>query len=625
MRTILGDTDLYLFREGTHTRMYEHLGAQVLDEGVHFAVWAPNASAVSVVGDFNRWDAAAHTMFPSDAGIWKGFVGDARVGQTYKYAVRGADGVLREKADPYGFLFEVPPKSATVVWDLAYRWRDDGWMAERGARLASDAPVAIYEMHLGSWRKEPNGDSLSYRELAAPLIAYVREMGYTHVEFMPVMEHPFYPSWGYQVVGYFAPTSRYGTPQDLMYLIDELHRAGIGVILDWVPSHFATDGHGLGRFDGTALYEHEDPRQGFHPDWKSYVFNYGRNEVRSFLLSSADLWLARYHADGLRVDGVASMLYLDYSRGPGEWVPNVHGGNENLEAISFLQAMNTAAYRDHPGIQTIAEESTAWPGVTRPVDAGGLGFGYKWDMGWMHDTLGYFSLDPIYRSHHHDALTFRMLYAYDEHFVLTLSHDEVVHGKGSLYDKMPGDRWQKLANVRALFGYMYGLPGKKCMFMGDEFAQEEEWSVDGQLDWDALSDPGHAGVRRWVGDLDAVYRREAALAVGDDDPDGFAWIVATDREASVYAFERRAPDARPVVVVANLTPVVRHGYRIGVSVAGVWEVLLDSDAEAYGGSGVGPGASVTAEDVPVHGRPWSVVLELPPLGILMLAPAGVSP
>jgi len=619
---LLGDTDLYLFREGTHTRMYEHLGAQVLDGGVHFAVWAPNATGVSVLGDFNGWDPDAHTMYPTDAGIWKAFVAEAEVGMTYKYAVAGADGVVRVKADPYGFLFEVPPKSASVVWRLDYEWSDEAWMAGRGTRFGLDAPVAIYEMHLGSWRKKPNGDSPSYRELADPLIEHLTATGFTHVEFMPVMEHPFYPSWGYQIIGYFAPTSRYGTPQDLMYLIDRLHEAGFGVILDWVPSHFATDGHGLTRFDGTALYEHEDPRQGFHPDWRSYVFNYGRNEVRSFLLSSADFWLSRFHADGLRVDAVASMLYLDYSRGPGEWVPNVHGGNENLEAISFLQAMNTAVYRDHPGIQTIAEESTAWPGVTRPVDAGGLGFGYKWDMGWMHDTLEYFHLDPIHRSYHHDALTFRMLYAYDEHFVLALSHDEVVHGKGSLYQKMPGDPWQKLANLRALYGYMYGLPGKKCLFMGAELAQRHEWSADGSLDWQALADPGHAGVQRWVADLDALYRAERALSAADADPDGFAWIDASDRAASVYSFERRAAGCRPVVVVLNLTPVVRRGYRIGVPVAGAWEVLADSDAEVYGGSGVGPGHRVVAEDRPVHGRPASVGLDLPPLGVLVLAPVG---
>ena len=621
MRHILGEIDTYLFNEGTHLRAYNHLGAQMVEGGVHFAVWAPNARGVSVVGDFNGWNRSAHTMFPTQSGIWKAWVPEATLGNTYKYSIETESGWVIDKADPFAFLAEVPPKTASVVWNLGYDWGDAGWMERRAGKQAHDAPLAIYELHLGSWRKSKGDESLSYREIAAPLAKYVRKLGYTHVQFMPVTEHPYYPSWGYQTTGFFSPTARFGTPQDLMYLIDQLHQAGIGVILDWVPSHFATDGHGLGQFDGSSLYEHDDPRQGFHPDWGSYVFNYGRDEVRSFLLSSANFWLDRYHGDGLRVDGVASMLYLDYSREEGEWVPNVYGGNENLEAASFLRHLNAAVYGENPGITTIAEESTAWPGVSRPVDVGGLGFGYKWDMGWMHDSLEYFRKDPVYRSHHQNDLTFRMLYAYDENFILTLSHDEVVHGKSSLVNKMPGDEWQQFANLRALYGYQYGLPGKKCLFMGGEFGQRSEWAVDHALDWYVLDNPNHKGMRRWVKDLNGVYAAHPALWRLDYDPAGFEWIDADDAAASVLSLLRRGGDGTVVAVVLNLTPTPRNGYRIGVPQGGAWQVLLNSDDTRYWGSGAGTTGTVWADSAPMHGRDDSLLLDLPPLGALYLAPA----
>jgi 1,4-alpha-glucan branching enzyme len=621
MRQILGELDTYLFNEGTHLRMYNHLGAQMVEGGVHFAVWAPNARGVSVVGDFNGWNRGAHTMFPTESGIWKAWIPEAHQGNTYKYSIETESGWIVEKADPFAFLGEVPPKTASVVWDLRYDWGDDAWLHDRVGKQDHDAPLTIYELHLGSWRKAKGDESLSYREIAQPLVEYVHDIGYTHVQFMPVTEHPFYPSWGYQVTGYFSPSARFGTPQDLMYLIDHLHQAGIGVILDWVPSHFATDGHGLGQFDGTALYEHDDPRQGFHPDWGSYVFNYGRDEVRSFLLSSANFWLDRYHGDGLRVDGVASMLYLDYSRDEGQWVPNIYGTNENLEAASFLRHMNAAAYGEHPGITTIAEESTAWPGVSRPVEVGGLGFGYKWDMGWMHDSLEYFRKEPVHRRFHQNDLTFRMLYAYDENFILTLSHDEVVHGKGSLLNKMPGDEWQQFANLRALYGYQYGLPGKKCLFMGGEFGQRSEWAVDHDLEWFVLDHPNHRGVYHWVQDLNTTYATRPALWRMDYDPVGFQWIDADDAAASVLSFIRNDGDGALVAVVLNLTPVARGGYRIGVPHGGGWRVILNSDDTRYWGSGAGTTGTVWADAAPMHGRDYSLLLDLPPLGALYLAPA----
>src|SRR5262245_29887712 len=554
--------DQYLFREGTHTRLYEKLGAHVVPGAVRFAVWAPNARSVAVVGDFNGWDPRAHPMRGSDAGIWEVTVPQAKQGSVYKYHVVARDGSHRtDKADPYAFRCEEPPRTGSVVWDLEYKWKDAAWMKGRGRANALDAPCSVYEVHLGSWRRDPADPRriLSYQEIAAPLADYAKRMGFTHVVLMPIMEHPFYGSWGYQTTGYFAPSSRYGAPQDFMAFVDHLHQAGLGVILDWVPSHFPWDEHGLGYFDGTHLYEHSDPRQGHHPDWKSAIFNYGRHEVRSFLASSARFWLDRYHADGLRVDAVASMLYLDYGRKQGEWIPNRHGGRENLEAIEFLRFLNESVYRDFPDVQTIAEESTAWPQVSRPTYVGGLGFGMKWNLGWMHDTLGYFKNDPVFRKFHHDELTFSLWYAFHENFVLPLSHDEVVHGKGSLIGRMPGDAWQQFANLRALFGLMWAHPGKKLVFMGGEFGQRREWAHDSSLEWHVLGmDPRHEGVQRWVADLNRLYRTEKALFGKDFSGQGFRWIQRGDWEQSALTFLRLADDAAPLAVVCNFTPVPRY-------------------------------------------------------------------
>ncbi len=617
----LPDDVVYLFRQGTLYRAYDHLGAHLEDGGCRFAVWAPHASHVAVTGDFNHWDPGAAPMRRGEGGLWTTRVTDVVAGQTYKFAIWTEEGDFVEKADPFAVATEVPPKSASVVWPLDYDWGDGEWMTTRGDRHRLDAPMSIYEVHAGSWRKVAVDESLSYRDLADPLVAYVTDMGFTHVEFLPLTEHPYYPSWGYQATSYFAPTARYGTPQDLMYLVDRLHDAGVGVILDWVPSHFATDGHGLAWFDGAPLYEHPDWRRGWHPDWNSAVFDYGRPEVRSFLISSAAFWLDRYHIDGIRVDAVASMLYLDYSRGEGEWLPNEYGGKEHLEAIEFLRDLNRATYGTHPGTFTVAEESTAWPNVSHPTDEGGLGFGHKWDMGWMHDTLDYFTKDPVHRRYHQSQLTFRGLYALSEHFILPLSHDEVVHGKGSLLAKMSGDRWQQFANLRALFGYMYATTGNKLVFMGSELGQWPEWSVDGEIDWDCLADPLHEGMQRWIRDLNHAYRSNPALHVADSDPLGFAWTSIDDAAASVVAFERWDPATGDVVVcVAHFTPAVRDGYRIGVPRGGAWRVLLDSDDERYGGSGRSSQAEVTADAEQAHGRSHSVSLDLPPLGVLYLAP-----
>ncbi len=616
---LLTEDDVYLFHEGTHVRAYLKLGAHPVAGGTYFAVWAPNAERVSVMGDFNGWDPDRHPLSPrGSSGLWEGFVPGVGPGVRYKYRIVSRYGPVLDKADPFAFRAEEPPGTASVVWDLDYAWGDAAWMAERAKFNARESPIAIYEVHLGSWRRGEGGRFLSYRELGPLLAAYVREMGFTHVEFLPVMEHPYYGSWGYQITGYFAPTSRYGTPQDLMFLIDTLHQNGIGVILDWVPSHFATDPHGLAFFDGTHLYEHADPRQGVHPDWGSAIFNYGRHEVRSFLLSSALFWLHRYHADGLRVDAVASMLYLDFSRPEGQWVPNEYGGRENLEAIAFLRQLNEAVYRYEPDVQTYAEESTAWPLVSRPTHLGGLGFGFKWDMGWMHDTLRYLSRDPVYRKYHHEELTFRMLYAFTENFVLPLSHDEVVHGKGSLLAKMPGDAWQKFAHLRLLLGYMYGQPGKKLLFMGGEFAQEREWNHETELDWHLLEDPRHRGVQRWVRDLNHAYRTFPALHQLDCEPEGFEWIEPEDRERSVLVFLRKDRGEDRVLVACNFTPVPRPHYRVGVPHPGFWRELLNSDAEVYGGSGWGNLGGVRAEAIPAHGRPYSLDLTLPPLGVVFL-------
>ena len=615
----LSDDDLHLFNEGTHSRLYDHLGNHPVAAGTVFGVWAPAADGVAVIGDFNGWDGAAHPLVPrGSSGIWEGVVADAADGHRYKYRIRNGSWE-QDKADPFAQRTEVPPATASVVGTGAHEWGDGVWMAERGARHAHDAPVSVYEVHLGSWRR-PGGGLPHYREIAEPLSAHVRAHGFTHVEFLPLTEHPFYGSWGYQTTGYFAPTARYGEPGDLMALIDRLHQDGIGVILDWVPAHFPADEFALGRFDGTHLYEHADPKQGFHPDWKSLIFNYGRNEVRSFLVSSAAFWLDRYHADGLRVDGVASMLYLDYSRKAGEWVPNEHGGRENLAAIAFLRQLNETLYERFPGVQTIAEESTAWPMVSRPTYLGGLGFGFKWDMGWMHDTLQYFGRDPVHRRWHHHDLTFRMVYAFTENFELPLSHDEVVHGKGSLLGRMPGDQWQRLANLRLLLGSMTAAPGKKLLFMGAEFGQEAEWDHDGELDWAALEDPAHAGIARWVTDNNDRYRRLPALHQLDCDPAGFEWIVADAAEDSVIAFLRKGRDPDDLVlVVANHTPTPRDGYRLGAPRPGFWREELNSDAEVYGGSGWGNLGGVNTEAEPAHGRPFSLSLSLPPLAVLFLS------
>jgi 1,4-alpha-glucan branching enzyme len=617
--------DLYLFNEGTHSGLADVLGAHLVGDGARFAVWAPNAERVLVVGDFNGWDVEADPLESAGtSGIWEGFVSGAARGQTYKLHIRsrlGGDGA--DKADPFAIYAEVPPRTASVLWDLDYDWSDDGWMARRGPANSLASPIAIYEVHLGSWMRRPDGGTYGYREIAPILAAHVNDLGFTHVELLPIMEHPFTGSWGYQTTGYFAPTSRFGTPQDFMAFVDHLHREGIGVILDWVPSHFPNDPHGLASFDGTHLFEHADPRLGYHPDWHSLIFNYGRNEVRSFLLSSAMHWLRAYHVDGLRVDAVASMLYLDYSRKEGEWIPNVHGGRENLDAISFLRRLNADVYRQFPDVQTFAEESTAWPQVSRPIEAGGLGFGFKWDMGWMHDTLEYMKRDPIHRRFHHDGITFRQVYAASENFVLPLSHDEVVHGKGSLLGKMPGDAWQRFANLRLLYGLMYATAGKKLLFMGAELAQLSEWDHDGSLDWELRDREGHEGVVRWIRDLNEAYRRERSLHVRDADPAGFRWLDAEDREGSTLSFLRLGEGERDVVAVScNLTPVPRELHRVGVPFDGRWEEILNSDASAYGGGGMGNLGRVDAEPEPWHGCDRSLLIVLPPLACVMFRPGG---
>jgi len=628
--SLLSEDDVYLFNEGSHFRLYDKLGSHAVERdgepGVYFAVWAPNAECVSVIGDFNGWNCDAHYLRSrGDSGIWEGFVPGAHRGQRYKYHIRSHQhGYTVDKADPFAFHAEEPPGTASIVWHLDYEWGDDAWMSSRGARRAGDSPFSVYEVHLGSWMRPRNEQRFfSYRELAPRLAEYVRFMGFTHVEFLPVMEHPFYGSWGYQCTGYFAPTSRYGTPQDFMYLIDYLHREGIGVILDWVPSHFPTDQHGLAFFDGTHLYEHADPRKGFHPDWRSNIFNYGRDEVRGFLISNALYWLDVFHADGLRVDAVASMLYLDYSRREGEWIPNIYGGRENLDAINFLRRFNQEVYAAHPDIHTIAEESTAWPMVSRPTYVGGLGFGMKWDMGWMHDTLQYIAHDPIHRKYHHYELTFRMLYAFTENFVLPLSHDEVVHGKGSLITRMPGDDWQRFANLRLLYGYMYSQPGKKLLFMGGEFAQWREWDHETSLDWHLLDFEPHKGVQRWVRDLNHALHVQPALYERDFDSGGFEWVDANDSDSSVLTYLRLGRGSGEVILVAcNFTPVVRYDYRVGVPRGGHWAEILNSDATVYGGSGVGNLGGVEAGAQPHHGRPFSVSLTLPPLGVVFLKSEG---
>ena len=625
---VLTDYDLHLFAEGTHYRAWKRFGAHRMtighQTGVHFAVWAPNAQRVSVIGDFNRWDGRTHAMrrlIPS--GVWEIFIPDLADGMPYKYEVRTNAGHLLQKADPCARRFEVPPNSASVIWsDGGYRWGDGDWIQDRESFGGwHDRPMSIYEVHLGSWRRVPEESyrPLTYRELATTMVPYVREMGYTHIELMPVLEHPFTGSWGYQVIGFFAPTSRFGTPDDFRHFVDECHRHGLGVILDWVPGHFPKDEHGLAHFDGTALYEHADPRQGEHREWGTLVFNYGRNEVRSFLFSSALFWLEEFHLDGLRVDAVASMLYLDYSRNERDWIPNQFGGRENLDAVSFLQQLNTITHGTVPGTITVAEESTAWPAVSRPVYVGGLGFSYKWNMGWMHDMLQYVKEDPVHRRWHHNKITFSMLYTFTENFILPFSHDEVVHGKRAMLDKMPGDLWQKHATLRTLYGYMFGHPGKKLMFMGSEFGQWREWNCEESLDWHLLKEPMHAGLARWVRELNAIYQREPSLHQVDFDGAGFTWIDCNDNENSVISLIRRARDPEDfTVMVANFTPVPRPGYRVGVPARGWYREVLNSDAESYGGSNMGNSGGMMTDPIAAHGYDQSLSLIVPPLGFLLL-------
>jgi 1,4-alpha-glucan branching enzyme len=617
---VIGDLDLHLIGEGRHERLWDVLGAHPASvdgqPGTEFAVWAPHAREVRVAGDFNHWNGITTPLRQVGGGVWHGFVPGIGDGALYKYQLLGADDVWREKADPMARRTESPPAQASVVYESQHVWQDAAWMEGRATYSAHDRPMSVYELHLGSWRR-----GRSYRDLAHELVDYVNELGFTHVELMPVAEHPYGGSWGYQVTSYFAPTARFGTPDDFKYLVDRLHQAGIGVIVDWVPAHFPKDNWALATFDGTALYEHPDPRRGEHPDWGTYVFDYGRPEVRNFLVSNALYWLSEFHVDGLRVDAVASMLYLDYSRGEGAWLPNVHGGRENLDAITFLQETNATAYKSAPGIVTIAEESTSWPGVSQPTHVGGLGFGMKWNMGWMHDSLDYLSRDPIHRQYHHHQMTFSMMYAYSENFVLPLSHDEVVHGKGSLLRKMPGDRWQQLANLRAFYAYMWAHPGKQLLFMGGEFGQESEWAESGELDWWLLDSPDHGGLRHLVGDLNRAYRAMPALWSLDADPAGFQWIDANDAEGNVFSFLRYGSDGSVMACIANFSPVPHEWYKLGLPVAGDWDEVINTDAEVYSGSGVGNLGRVHAVEEPWHGRPASTVLRLPPLGTVWLAPA----
>lgn len=621
--------DIFLFKEGNHTSLYEKMGAHQMHsgdkDGVYFAVWAPNAQSVSVRGDFNDYDLAAHPLKvrDDDSGIWEGFIEDVKQGLTYKYhIVSQFHNIVHEKSDPYGFYAERPSNSASRVWDIdQYEWEDSAWMAKRAKHNAHDAPVSIYEMHVGSWRRKVEEENryLTYREIADELPRYLKEMNYTHVEFMPLTEYPYYGSWGYQVVGYFSATARFGEPEDLMYLIDVLHQNGIGVIMDWVPSHFAVDMHGLINFDGTALYEHDDPKQGFHPEWGSIIFNYGRSEVRAFLISSAMFWLEKYHVDGIRVDAVASMLHLDYAREEGEWIPNQYGGNENLEAVQFLRQLNHSAYGKHPDIMMIAEESTAWPMVTRPTDIGGLGFGFKWNMGWMHDSLKYMSFDPIYRQHHHHQITFSLWYAFDENFMLPLSHDEVVHMKGSLINKMPGDNDQKFANLRAMYAFMTAHPGKKLLFMGGELAQYAEWAYKRSLDWHLLEDPNHQGIQKVISDLNGLYRDNRALHQYDEKHAGFEWVDDGDYAHNCLSFLRKSDDPKEtVLVICNFSDNTRENYRVGVPYDGGWEEMFNSQSEYYQGWNIGNSGPLTAENIPMHGRENSISLTLPPLGVLYL-------
>ncbi len=627
--SLFTDYDIHLFKEGMHFKLYEKLGSHVTEfdgkKGTLFSVWAPNADSVSVIGDFNFWNPDAHKLAPrwDSSGIWEGFIPEIEIDCLYKYAIKPkfSEKIL-EKADPFAFHFETPPKTASVVSHLDYKWDDTEWLNTREDLNGFESPISVYELHLGSWKRvvEEKGRFLNYKELAHEICEYVQDMGFTHVEFLPVMEHPFYGSWGYQCLGYFAPTSRYGSPQDFMYLVDYLHQNNIGVILDWVPSHFPVDEHGLGLFDGTHLFEHADPRKGFHPDWKSYIFNYGRNEVRSFLISSAMFWLDKYHIDSLRVDAVASLLYLDYSRNEGEWIPNEFGGRENNEAINLIRQFNKNAYENHKGILIIAEESTAWPMVSKPTEIGGLGFGMKWNMGWMNDTLSYFSTDSVYRKYHQNQLTFSLWYAFTENFMLPLSHDEVVHGKGSLISKMPGDDWQRFANLRALFGYMFGHPGKKLIFMGCEFGQRNEWDHNNSLDWHLTQYENHSGLQKWVKDLNSFYKNEPCLYEVDFSCNGFEWIDFADAKSSIISFIRKDKNSNSILVVCNFTPVTKENYPVGVTEEGIWKECLNSDSKKYGGSGCCNSKGMKSRNEPANGKELSIKLNIPPLGVMFLKP-----
>ncbi|MCL2767575.1 MAG: 1,4-alpha-glucan branching protein GlgB [Synergistaceae bacterium] len=624
--SIVTDYDIFLLKQGTHYSIYQKFGAHIIEhdgeKGTYFAVWAPNAKKVSVIGGFNDWNIASHPLSSrwDDSGVWEGFIPGVGKWDLYKYHIESNfNGYIADKGDPIAFVWEIAPKTASIVHPLDYTWKDGEWMANRYKYTALNKPWSIYEVHLGSWRRDwTTGNSLSYKELADQLSGYVAEMGFTAVEFLPVMEHPFYGSWGYQTLGFFSPTSRYGTPEDFMYLVDRLHQRGIAVILDWVPSHFPGDDYGLALFDGTCLYEHSDPRKGFHPDWKSHIFNYSRNEVRSFIISSAVFWLDKYHADGLRIDAVASMLYLNYSRKDGEWIPNVHGGKENLEAMSLLRDLNKEIYGRFPDVQTIAEESTAWPMVTKPVHVGGLGFGMKWNMGWMNDILGYMRKDPVHRSYLHNQLTFSIWYAFSENFLLALSHDEIVYGKGSLLDKMSGDWWQKRANLRLLYGFMYAHPGKKLLFMGAEFGQGREWNHDGALEWNLLRYPEHQELHKWMLDLNNVLKEYPPLYECDFEQSGFEWIDCGDWQQSIIMFIRKSKTpGEYILAVCNFTPIPRGHYRVGVPAFGSWKEILNSNASIYGGSGMGNSGGMVAEPVPAHGNQFSLPLCIPPLSITL--------
>ncbi|MFH1772117.1 MAG: 1,4-alpha-glucan branching protein GlgB [Candidatus Omnitrophota bacterium] len=624
--SLFTEDDIYLFREGSHFRLYEKLGSHLMTvdnkEGTYFAVWAPNAQKVSVMGDFNRWKDNTHLLFPrwDKSGIWEGFIPDVKQGALYKYCIISKNENFRtEKRDPFAFYSEIPPQTASIVWGIDYTWKDAQWMNDRRQKNSLAAPISIYEVHLGSWRQK-QGDNerfLNYKEAAEQLVKYLHDMNFTHVEFLPLMEHPFYGSWGYQTIGYFAPTSRYGNPQDLMYLIEYLHQKGFGVIFDWVPSHFPSDGYGLAYFDGSHLFEHADPRKGFHPDWKSFIFNYGRGETRCFLISSALFWFEKYHIDGIRVDAVTSMLYLDYSRKEGEWIPNESGGKENIEAVNFIKRLNLEVYKSYPDVQMIAEESTAWPMVSKPTSIGGLGFGMKWNMGWIHDALDYFSKDPIYRKYHQNQLTFSLSYAFTENFLLSISHDEVVHGKGSLIVKMHGDDWQKFANLRVLYGYMYAHPGKKLLFMGQEFGQRSEWNHESSLEWELLQNKEHAQLQRWVKELNYFYKTEPALYENDFDNQGLEWLDCGDRERGIISFMRRDSSRKnSVMVVCNFTPALNNNYKIGIPLGGFWKETLNSDAKEYGGSGSGNLGGLESSPLPSQGRHYSISLTVPPLSVL---------